>query len=105
MRLKYRIQKQIYRDQIQSNTIQRVYNLLVSQPKVHRESYELNPQPVHWVNFKNAYYDAVAGELVEHDPKYLTTNQIPFSFYPEDREQVLQGGENIPEVSRILYAR
>lgn len=95
MRLKYRIQKLIYRDQIQSNTIQRVYNLLISQPKVHRESYELNRQPVHWINFKNAYYDAVEGELVEHNPKYLTTNQIPFSFYPEDREQVLQGGENI----------
>ena len=95
VRLKYRIQKLIYRDQIQSNTIQRVYNLLISQPKVHRESYELNRQPVHWVNFKNAYYDAVTEELVEHDPKYLTTNQIPFSFYPEDREKVLEGGENI----------
>ena len=42
VRLKYRIQKLIYRDQIQSNVIKRVYNLLIAQPKVHRESYELN---------------------------------------------------------------
>ena len=26
---------------------------------------------------------------------YLTINQIPFPYYPEDCEQVLQGGENI----------
>lgn len=95
VRLKYRIQKLIYRDQIKSNTIQRVYNLLIAQPKVHREFYELNRQPVHWVNFKNGYYDAVTGILHEHDPVYLTTNQIPFAFYPENRETTLQSGDHI----------
>ena len=33
--------------------------------------------------------------MLEHNPDYLTINQIPFPYYPEDREQVLQGGENI----------
>ena len=33
--------------------------------------------------------------MLEHNPDYLTINQIPFPYYPEDKEQVLQGGENI----------
>lgn len=72
VKLKYRIQKLIYRN-----------------------SYELNKQPAHWINFKNAYYDVLSGELIEHDPKYLTINQIPFPYYPEDMEKVLEGGANI----------
>ena len=95
VRMKYRIQKLIYRDQIQSGVIKRIYNLLIAQPKVHREAYELNKQPVRWINFKNGYYDPVTGEMLEHNPDYLTINQIPFPYYPEDCEQVLQGGENI----------
>ena len=46
VRMKYRIQKLIYRDQVQSGVIKRIYNLLITQPKVHREAYELNKQPV-----------------------------------------------------------
>ena len=95
VRMKYRIQKLIYRDQIQSGVIKRIYNLLITQPKVHREAYELNKQPVRWINFKNGYYDPVTGEMLEHNSDYLTINQIPFPYYPEDCEQVLQGGENI----------
>ena len=95
VRMKYRIQKLIYRDQVQSGVIKRIYNLLIAQPKVHREAYELNKQPVRWINFKNGYYDPVKGEMLEHNPDYLTINQIPFPYYPEDREQVLHGGENI----------
>ena len=95
VRMKYRIQKLIYRDQVQSGVIKRIYNLLITQPKVHREAYELNKQPVRWINFKNGYYDPVTGEMLEHNPDYLTINQIPFPYYPEDREQVLHGGENI----------
>lgn len=84
-----------YRDQVQSGVIKRIYNLLITQPKVHREAYELNKQPVRWINFKNGDYDPVTGEMLEHNPDYLTINQIPFPYYPEEREKVLQSGENI----------
>ena len=103
--MKYRIQKLIYRDQVQSGVIKRIYNLLIAQPKVHREAYELNKQPVRWINFKNGYYDPVTGEMLEHNPDYLTINQIPFPYYPEDCEQVLQGGENIEKVSCIVSSK
>ena len=83
VRMKYRIQKLIYRDQVQSGVIKRIYNLLITQPKVHREAYELNKQPVRWINFKNGYYDPVTGEMLEHNPDYLTINQIPFPYYPD----------------------
>ena len=66
VRMKYRIQKLIYRDQAQSGVIKRIYNLLITHPKVHREAYELNKQPVRWINFKNGYYDPVTGEMLEH---------------------------------------
>ena len=95
VKMKYRIQKLIYRDQIQSSVIKRIYNLLLTQPKVHKEAYELNKQPARWINFKNGYYDPVTEKLMEHNPDYLTINQIPFSYYPEDRELVLQSGETI----------
>ena len=65
VRMKYRIQKLIYRDQVQSGVIKRIYNLLITQPKVHREAYELNKQPVRWINFKNGYYDPVTGEMLD----------------------------------------
>ena len=57
-----------HRDQVQSGVIKRIYNLLIAQPKVHREAYELNKQPVRWINFKNGYYDPVTGEMLEHNP-------------------------------------
>ena len=95
VKLKYSIQKLIFKEKIQSNTIQRVYNLLITQPGVYKESYELNQQPVHWVNFKNGYFDVINGKMIEHDPKYLTLNQIPFEFYPEAYDEVMKSGENI----------
>ncbi|MFQ7865119.1 hypothetical protein [Blautia wexlerae] len=48
--------------------IKRIYNLLITQPKVHREAYELNKQPVRWINFKNGYYDPVTGEIAGQWP-------------------------------------
>ena len=49
VRMKYRIQKLIYRDQIQRGSDQKIYNLLITQPKFTGEAYELNKQPV-WVD-------------------------------------------------------
>ena len=86
MKLKYLIQKLIYRDQVNSSTIQSFLRILITQPQIWLNSYELNKQPAHWINFKNAYYDVLTDELIEHDPKYLTINQIPFPYYPEDRK-------------------
>ena len=94
-KLKYQIQKLLYRDCIKSNTIQSVYSLLVSQPQVNRNFWEVNNHPSHWVNFRNGYYDVLTNEMIEHDSKYLSINQIVFNYYPERKQDVLAGGEAI----------
>lgn len=100
-RLKAKIQNLLYRDCIKSTTIQRVYNLLVSQPQVQRKFSELNNQPSHWINFKNGYYDVMKEQMIAHDEKYLMINQIPFCYYPESAPQALEGGQNMKQYLNI----
>lgn len=100
-RLKYQIQKLLYRDCIKSNTIQAIYNLLISQPQVHRKFSDLNNQPSHWVNFLNGYYDVLTNKMIEHDAKYLSINQIAFNYYPERKQDILGGGETIKKYLSI----
>ena len=95
IRLKAQIQKLIFRECITAKTIQNIYNLLISQPQVHKWFSDVNNQPSHWINFQNGFFDVMEWKMIEHSPKYLTINQIPFSFYPEQAETVLSGGENI----------
>lgn len=91
--LKSKIQGLLYRDSIKSTLIQSIYNLLISQPQVQRKFSDLNNQPAHWVNFQNGYFDVQNWELIPHDTKYLMINQIPFSFYPEKTDHVLNNGQ------------
>lgn len=93
--MKTKIQKLIFRECITAKTIQNIYNLLVSQPQVHKWFSDVNNHPSHWINFQNGFFDVMEWKMIEHSPKYLTINQIPFSFYPEQAETVLSGGENI----------
>lgn len=86
--LKSHIQKLLFRDCIKSSTIQSIYNLLVSQPQIQKKFSDLNNQPTHWINFKNGYFDVIEWKMVEHDTKYLMINQIPYSFYPEQHEEI-----------------
>jgi len=95
IRLKAHIQKLIFRDCIKATTIQSIYNLLVSQPQIQKRFSDLNNQPSHWVNFRNGYFDVMEWKMIEHDKKYLMINQIPFSFEPDQAENVLSGGESI----------
>ena len=95
IRLKAKIQKLIFRECITANTIQSIYNLLVSQPQVQRWFSDVNNQPSHWINFQNGFFDVMEWKMIEHDPKYLAVNQIPFPFDPEQAETALAGGKNI----------
>lgn len=93
--MKAKIQKLIFRECITANTIQSIYNLLVSQPQVHKWFSDVNNQPSHWINFQNGFFDVIEWKMIEHNPKYLSINPIPFSFYPEQEETALAGGKNI----------
>ena len=95
IRLKARIQKLVYRKFVKSPTLQRVYSLLISQPCVQKQFHDLYNMPVHWVNFRNGYYDPVDRKMISHDPAYLSINQIDMDFYPEKRDEILAGGNVI----------
>ena len=45
--------------------------------------------------FRNGYFDVMEWKMIEHDAKYLMINQIPFSFYPEQWEEVQNQGNTI----------
>ena len=96
IRSKAKIQSLIYREFIRSSTIQRIYELLLIQPSIQRESSDLNNYPKHWINFRNGFFDVKEWIMRPHDRKYFSINQVPHIFDPE-REP--EGGK---EVQRFL---
>ena len=92
VRLKAMIQSRIYRKFIKSPTLGRILDLLLAQSGVQKHFSDLYNLPPEWVNFRNGYYDPVRQILIPHDPKYLSINQIPHEFHPEEMEQLLTGG-------------
>lgn len=68
---------------MKSTIINRIYNQLLDRVQLHRTSDQLNYQPAHWINFRNGFYDVLKQEMVDHDPMYYCTNQIPFWYDPD----------------------
>ena len=94
-RLKRAIQNHLYRKLKKIGAIERIYALLIIQPEAHRCLNDLYNMPAHWINFRNGYYDPIENVMIEHDPKYLTLNQVPHEFHPEEKVEALSGGEVI----------
>lgn len=67
---------------MKSTIINRIYQQLLDRVQLHRNSDQLNRQPAHWINFQNGFYDVLKQEMIDHDPKYYCTNQIPFRYDP-----------------------
>ena len=95
--LRGKIRNLMYVEVIKAPTINRVYELLISFPHLHIKMNDINKQPRHWINFKNGYYDVLEDKLISHDPKYRTVNQIPFEFYPEKKDDILNSGVKIKD--------
>ena len=94
-KLKEKIRKLMYRRFMRSNAINRIYALLISRPEVQKDFSDLYNYPLSWVNFQNGYYDPVRKIMIPHDPGYLSINQVPASFEPGKKEELLAGGEAI----------
>lgn len=95
IRLKTQIQKLVYREIIKAPIINRIYSLLISQPTVQRSFEDLYNYPMHWINFKNGFFDPIENKMIDHDPKYYSVNQISYEYHPEERNEILSGGEVI----------
>ena len=83
VRLKNRIQRLIYREFVKWPVIMRIYELIISQPRIQKRFEDLNKYPDHWINFKNGMFDVKAWTMYQHDPGFYSVNQIPFAFEPE----------------------
>lgn len=79
--LRFYIKQMIIQDVITINRINRVLNLILSDPQLKKSSYEVNRYPDSWINFENGMFDVVNWEMHDHSPKYLSINQIPHGFY------------------------
>lgn len=73
-------------------TIKRISDLFMMDGRLQRNFDEMNKYPAEWVNFVNAFFDPVSGTLIEHDPKYLATTQIPWTYDPSDHVEI---GKNV----------
>jgi len=94
-RLKEEIRKLMYRKFMRSNTINRIYALLISRPEVQKDFRDLYNFPPYWVNFRNGFYDSIRQVMIPHNPQYLSVNQVPFTYDPDNKAESLSGGEAI----------
>ena len=83
--LKTEIRKLTYPELIKSSVIDRVYKLFLQDADLQIKADEVNRYPPEWINFQNAFYDPVSGELVPHDPEYRAINQIPMEYHPGEQ--------------------
>ena len=81
-RLKTMIRELIFPQFIKSTTVRRVYDLFLADADLQVRPEELNRYPVEWINFRNCFYDPVMRRMIPHDPKYRSTNQIPYEYDP-----------------------
>lgn len=108
---KYNIQNLIYKEFQNARTITRVYELILIQPSIKKNYSELNVYQNSWINFKNGMLDVNTMELLPHDPKYYSMNQIPHDFkhitkadlekYPHS-QQFLKTSLDVPDIDTIF---
>jgi len=82
-RLKSYVKQMILPDVIRQPIIDRVYKLIVSDVSLEKEYEDINKYPSRWINLHNGMFDVKGWKLLPHDPKYLSINQIQYSFFPE----------------------
>lgn len=79
-RLMSEIKKCIYINVVTAPRVCRVYKLILQDDSIQKEYNEINKYPARWINFKNGMYDPINDKLLDHDPKYLSTVQIPHEY-------------------------
>ena len=86
-RLKSMICSLIYPAFIKSTTIKRIYDLFVSDYELQTTYEQLNHYSDRLINFRNGMFDIVNWEMLEHDLKYKSINQIPYRFDPDSEPE------------------
>ena len=84
------------------NIRERIMKLLISDSMVNDSvmSRFINRYPDEYINFKNGMYDMNSGILLDHDPKYKSINQIPYTLDLDLIDNVTL--EDIPNFYKFL---
>lgn len=92
IKIKAKIQSFLYRNEIKSTTLERIYKLLLTQPMIQKKFEEVNAYPAWWINFKNGMLDVKEWKMHRHKPEYLATNQLPheFTVRPEEGKNFIK---------------
>ena len=105
------IQSLIYKEFQNSHTINRIYNLIAMQSCIQKSYADVNKYPSSWINFKNGMLNVENMELLPHDPKYYSMNQIPHDFkqiYKQDlhkyphSQHFLKTSLDVPDIDTIF---
>lgn len=85
--LKSIIRRYIYRKLIKADLVERIYRLIISTHSIQRSYDDLNNFPKHWINFRNGFFDVKEWKMYPHSSEYLSINQMPHEFDPDDDPQ------------------
>lgn len=80
--LKTEIRKLIYPQFVKSTTVKRIFDLFLMDAEIQERPENLNQFPVHWIPFRNGFYDPVERCMMPHSPVYKCVNQIPHDYDP-----------------------
>ncbi|MFV0394976.1 MAG: phage/plasmid primase, P4 family, partial [Coprobacillaceae bacterium] len=68
----------IFEDFVTSRKVIAIVSLIKDDESIHID--KVNKYESHIINFKNGMVNVLTEELLEHDPKYLSVNQIPHNY-------------------------
>lgn len=89
-RIKQIIQKYIHDSILTARRVNEVYALLAMREEVYIEEEQLNDYKDTVINFKNCMLDVVTLKTAKHDPRYLSTIQIPYNYKADDYKEPAQ---------------
>lgn len=81
--LKAHIKTLIWPELVTAGRINRVYQLILMDYRLHKTNDDVNQYPPYWINFRNGMYDPKLQEMHEHKKEYYSINQIPHDYDPE----------------------
>ena len=80
--LKTEIRKLILPKLVKSTTVKRIYDLFLMDSELQEKPENLNQFPVHWIPFKNGFYDPLECCMMPYSPVYRCINQLPHEYDP-----------------------
>lgn len=77
----------IFKQFINSRTINQIYSLILDAEELQKDFSSLNNYPKNYINFKDCMLDMQTMKKLPHNPAYFSINQIPFFMQMWKRQQ------------------